>query len=474
MKAKRLLSILLVMVMVVTMFAACGNKNGDDSNTPDDTPTNVTPDGGDDDKDADTTDGDDKTPSGVAGLLNVEKLDNPNVTLDLYWETERAIVAGDDYVADAIAEFEAKYGGKVTVNANGWGTGISVMQQNLAAGTPSDLQFIEGNACFPNYATDNYLLPLNDLIGDDLGQYYLDEASMDNFKYNDEYYAFSNYVVNKPYLVAFDRTFFENYGVENPLELFQKGQWTWDKMVEYVELFTTDTDGDGTIDKWGLGPRYKYQNFGYASDAIPVREAGNGFIEANFDTEIMLKYFEFVTKIETIQRKAEGNDGWLNGAEGNSNGAMYSEAGVELALVKDEETGEYSLSEYVDFVPMPTVDGALGQTPVWDTGLAIPKGSSNPLGGAVLAAMIMKTKADNYNDFLSGLLTSEQMERYNTMMANIVPQRKNDNLYDGVTLSYGEEEAKEGTPAQTIIDQYRGVITSEVQAYNTKLIKETE
>lgn len=459
MKAKKLVSVLLVIAMMATMFVGCG-KSTETSSDPTAAPTKAA-------TETEVT----AEPTEVAaapGLLNVEKLDNPNVTMDLYWTTDRNIVAGDTYVLDAVAEFEAKYGGKVTVNAPGWGTGISNMQTNLASGTPSDLQFIEGNACFPDYAVNNYLMPIDEFIGDDLGQYYMDEAAMNNFMYKDQHYAFSNSVVNKPYLVGFDKTIFENNGLETPLDLYNKGEWTWAKFTEYVDLLTVDTNGDGVVDQWGLGPRYKYQNFGYASGAIPVLEVGNGFIQVNYDTEIMPKYYDFITAIETIQKRAATNDGWLNGA-----GAMYNEAGIEMMLFTDE-AGVTTRIENLDFVPIPTVDGAAGKTPVWDTGLAIPKGSSNPLGGAVLAAMIMKAKSDNYKTYIETYFSADQIARYNDMMANIIPQRKNDLLFEGVTLSYGETEAKEGTPAATIMDTYRNVIKTEVQNYNEKLIKEME
>jgi|GEM_PF-6285933 len=56
-------------------------------------------------------------------------------------------------------------------------------------------------------------------------------------------------------------------------------------------------------------------------------------------------------------------------------------------------------------------------------------------------------------------------------MAKSIPQRKNNDLYEGVTMDYGEAEAREGTPAATIVDTYKNVVANEVKAYNDKLVE---
>ena len=74
------------------------------------------------------------------------------------------------------------------------------MQQNLAAGTPSDLIFTEGNACFPSYVTKNYFQPITDLIQQDLGSSFMDEASMKNFQYTT--FGLSSLSISKRLLYA--------------------------------------------------------------------------------------------------------------------------------------------------------------------------------------------------------------------------------------------------------------------------------
>lgn len=396
-------------------------------------------------------------------LLEVESLADPNVTLDLFWTYDRNIAAGDSYMGEAIEAFEQKYGGTVTINEIGYNKGIEVMQRNLAGGDVSDLMFVEGTVNFPKYALYDYIMPVTKYIQKDLGSKWLDEPSMDNFKFDGEYYGFSNYIVNQPYIIAYVVSAFTDAGLKTPAELYEAGEWTWDKFLEYVDYFTRDTNKDGKINQWGLGPRYKNQNFGYAAGAIPVIEKGNGILESNFDTPIMRDYFKFIRDLQRIQSRAGSNDGWLG-----AGGIMYSEAGLAQMGLKDAEDGKV-VEDDRDFVPLPTIDGSMATTPVWDTALCIPNGSKNPQGAAVLAAMIMETKERRVNEDNVKIYKPEQLARYEKMMTSIIPQRKANDVYTGVTMGYGDGEALAGSPAATIIETYRGVIKGEVEAFNKKL-----
>jgi len=44
----------------------------------------------------------------------------------------------------------------------------------------------------------------------------------------------------------------EAFGAPNPVELYERGQWTWDAMREIMAMTTADTTGDGQIDTFGI------------------------------------------------------------------------------------------------------------------------------------------------------------------------------------------------------------------------------
>lgn len=57
--------------------------------------------------------------------------------------------------------------------------------------------------------------------------------------------------VEATYPLAFNKQMLEDNNLEDPRELYARGEWTWDKFIEYCQVLTQDTDGDGQIDQYG-------------------------------------------------------------------------------------------------------------------------------------------------------------------------------------------------------------------------------
>jgi hypothetical protein len=53
------------------------------------------------------------------------------------------------------------------------------------------------------------------------------------------------------YVLAFNMDLIKKMNLENPQDLYDRGEWTWDKWREYLLALTRDTDGDGRIDIYG-------------------------------------------------------------------------------------------------------------------------------------------------------------------------------------------------------------------------------
>lgn len=51
--------------------------------------------------------------------------------------------------------------------------------------------------------------------------------------------------------IYYNKTLFTNAGLEDPGELAERNEWTWDKFLEMAKALTKDLDGDGKIDQYG-------------------------------------------------------------------------------------------------------------------------------------------------------------------------------------------------------------------------------
>ncbi len=51
--------------------------------------------------------------------------------------------------------------------------------------------------------------------------------------------------------LAFNIQLLQEYNLEDPRDLWERGEWTWDKFNEYMKVLTADTDGDGQNDQYG-------------------------------------------------------------------------------------------------------------------------------------------------------------------------------------------------------------------------------
>lgn len=53
--------------------------------------------------------------------------------------------------------------------------------------------------------------------------------------------------------LAFNLQMIEDANLEDPRDLVERGEWTWDKFIEYCQVLTKDNDGDGVTDVYGFG-----------------------------------------------------------------------------------------------------------------------------------------------------------------------------------------------------------------------------
>ncbi|MGN0505390.1 MAG: ABC transporter substrate-binding protein [Lachnospiraceae bacterium] len=86
-------------------------------------------------------------------------------------------------------------------------------------------------------------------------------------------------VVAATYPLAFNKQMLEDNNLEDPRDLWDRGEWTWDKFIEYCQVLTQDTDGDGQMDQYGY--------CGYIGETFEQLMMSNGASIAQGKTETL-------------------------------------------------------------------------------------------------------------------------------------------------------------------------------------------
>ena len=85
--------------------------------------------------------------------------------------------------------------------------------------------------------------------------------------------------VEATYPLGFNKQMLEDNNLEDPRDLYERGEWTWDKFIEYCKVLTQDTDGDGQIDQYGY--------CGYENETFEQLMMSNGANIASGQTETL-------------------------------------------------------------------------------------------------------------------------------------------------------------------------------------------
>ena len=206
-----------------------------------------------------------------------------------YDSTHTSLEDDPSYTGDLAAELkfenvkkiEDKY--NVTfkwVNLTYEGTKESINNSILAGAPDCDIYLVDTGMAIPaqvnGLATDmkEDLSADSDLLSDQILNKYMD---LGDGKACIIKRVEAQSVVEATYPLAFNKQMLEANNLEDPRELYEKGEWTWDKFKEYLKVLTQDTDGDGAVDQYGFA--------GYPPETFEALMFSNGTNIAATGTE---------------------------------------------------------------------------------------------------------------------------------------------------------------------------------------------
>ncbi|MDE7365161.1 MAG: extracellular solute-binding protein [Ruminococcus sp.] len=151
----------------------------------------------------------------------------------------------------ALSVFEDVYGGKINFVYTTAENKFNKLSEMLASGEEVDM-FPYDSDIFPIGVINEQFQPLDpyfDIMGMNEGLWDDISSAVDAFEYNGEHYVIP-YNVSNPVVVTYSRKLMEQEKLEDPYELYKKGEWNWDKMMQMMQKFVENSDG--SVRRYGI------------------------------------------------------------------------------------------------------------------------------------------------------------------------------------------------------------------------------
>ena len=427
---KKILSLTVVAVMALSLFAACGS-GADNGGT-----TQPAGNG-------------EKFTTGVLSTLEQEK-----------GATLKILIPGHNpknpnlWQNKVVEQFKAQYPDVdvqfVTATWNDW---YEKVMAAYNTGDPIDLinDGVNNNPKFPLMGITQPLQGYVNMENPNLKM----EAMNECFKYGGNYYVAAseaNYGV-----IFYNKDMFAAKGLEDPYELWLKGEWTWTTFTRMAKQLT-----DKSTDTFGFATEYPYLFYGSNATSTLKLDA-NGRYSLNMDDPA------FVAALGIIQDGTH-KSGW-SGWDGTAMGSFQTGYAAMLGLFSQYESEINSLAELPGFDPINYGVVALPAGPnntqglnmVHAAGWAIGAGSDCPAHVGKLIDMLVDGHAA-YQAEQNAKLPAQSIELYAKMAEKVFCVNTRDS---GVSGGYElAQEVAAGKSITQAIEEFKPQYQAKIDEVN--------
>nr|WP_272036372.1 extracellular solute-binding protein [Paenibacillus sp. JJ-100] len=279
--------------------------------------------------------------------VDVPDLGGRVIKIAAWWDLKPAgETASDKARLDKIAEVEKKYNVKIEFVNVPFEEYMNKFTTSVLAGEPfADIVQMEYKSALPAILKGQ-LLPLSDFT---TAENNINQEGNLIAKYPaiaGNYYAFES-PTSIGLGLHYNRDLFKKLSLPDPQELYEKGEWSWDKFMEVTKQATKDTDNDGKIDVYGFS--------GWAIDVIRHFTAANGGTIADDENgkeglsdPKTIEAAEFVKRLYNVENVVKVKTGdKTNWEESNT----FKDGDVAMFTAAEWQLGDLTFS--VGVVPIP-------------------------------------------------------------------------------------------------------------------------
>jgi multiple sugar transport system substrate-binding protein len=360
MKNLKVLSVLMIVLMLVV--TACSSNGGNDasSNTPpaDKAGENTTV----------------KEEPVVEEPVAID-LGGRNVRIAAWWDgMPKGETAGEKAQLEKMAELEKKYNFKFEFINIPFEEYMDKFTTTVLAGEPfADIAIMEfKRAIVPVKAgqvlpLSEFTTPMNDINNEQKFVVKLPPLGGGEYSFNSPGVS----VVG----IHYNRDLFKKQGLPDLQEIYNNGEWTWEKFLEITKQATRDTDNDGKIDVYGYSgwPADMARHFG-ASNGVSFVDGAT--LQDNASDPRLIETLEFTNRIVNVENVNKVKSG--NKMDWNET-STFKDGDVAMSIMYDWNIGDLSFEAGV--VPIPigpqgNKDYTYANTAL--NGYFIPKGVKDP------------------------------------------------------------------------------------------------
>lgn len=218
-----------------------------------------------------------------------------------------------------------------------YGEEQSKIVTSIAAKDPLDVATLSVNE-FPLFAKQKWTQPLKEYVNLDSDQ--MSKSVMENlFSYKGEIYCATALKSVSPYVLFYNKDLFELEGLPDPMTYYKEGKWNWDTFKQICAIFTTDTDGDSVIDRWGYAGWYRDCFYGL-NHCSPVKVDDNGNYVMNLKDPKVIRSLEMMRDMWHVYKYSgiEGNDIYESFYQGK-NAFLNEYCWAERTIIKAQKDG---------------------------------------------------------------------------------------------------------------------------------------
>ncbi len=328
-----------------------------------------------------TLDDDINNPVDISDFVEEKTLANPNL---VYFSHYDARVAGD--IKPGVKLFEETYGGKIDYIEVAWAEAQDRLATLIASGDSPDL-VDKGDNTFPSLMAKNMYEDLTDYIDLSKPQWDGMHELIENYSWNGKHFYYPFTVNALPNCLIYNKTLFEDTGIDDPKELYDNNNWTWDTFKNCMQQFVDNVEG-------AVGGVYGLLGTNIIiTTGVPFIGAEGGKITNNINTPEVERATLYLEELRREKLAVRGDGMWSNETAPLAKNKNVAFLGVGQWKITD--FCKVNTGDEFGFVPYPRDPAAdkyyYGSS---NFGYMVPKGSENIEGAAAFIDIMRQCNTD--------------------------------------------------------------------------------